>query len=297
MRYRRWFSLITVAFVVLSSTCYAAYHMGACSHYPAWPVDFSDSEEAMTDFQQFIQLWQFDNQRCEKGPVTSLAAGGFGISIVYTNMKNFFLSLEFGKVFRPMGHYFWADTNSSECTLGIDSLDCYHELLSPCGLKGFEHMMIAKDPNATKVDRAIYPSLITDMCMLGTVTKKPMVWVLGQMIHYETRLNKRILPLVKSRVQTVMQKRNRSTTGIVMAVHVRAGKPDRGRRVLSMDTYMEAVDLKAKELAELGQHVELVYFASQHHESTFVSVDYMNQHYPRNFSYAILPITPQNGQV
>jgi hypothetical protein len=135
------------------------------------------------------------------------------------------------------------------------------------------------------------------MCMLGNATKKPMVWVLGQMIHYETRLSKDMLPLVTERIDKVMHQQNRSKTGLVLAVHVRAGKPDRQRRVLAMDEYMKVIDQKATELASKGQHIETVYLASQHHESSFVSIEHMNQLYPRRFSYSILPITPQNGQV
>lgn len=268
----------------------------------------------MADFQTFIHHWQFDRQRCAKGPVTALAAGGFGISVVYTNLKTFFLSLEFGRIFRPMGHYLWADTNASACTLGIDSLDCYHALLSPCGLPGHEHLLLptVDATNATNVGRAIFPAEQTDMCMLAKATKKPLVWVFGQMVHYETRLSPTIAPLVQERVQTVLRGARKPPSssmvpggggigggggGLVMAVHVRAGKPDRGRHVLSMDQYMAAIDVKVHELAQQGQQVSLVYLASQHHESTFVSVDHMNRQYPRNFSYAVLPITPQNGQV
>jgi hypothetical protein len=297
----RYWLLITISALLLLENILrldAAYQMGACSHYPAWPLDMNNTAEAMVDFQEFIHNWQFDRERCQRsGIITRTEGGGFGISIVLTNMKNFFMSMELGKIYRPLGHYFWADQNASSCTHGMDTLDCYHEVLSGCNVKGLEHTMKDVDPRATEVGRAIYPSNVTDMCMLGNATKKPMVWVLGQMIHYETRLSKDMLPLVTERIDKVMHQQNRSKTGLVLAVHVRAGKPDRQRRVLAMDEYMKVIDQKATELASKGQHIETVYLASQHHESSFVSIEHMNQLYPRRFSYSILPITPQNGQV
>jgi hypothetical protein len=57
----------------------AAYQMGACSHYPAWPLDMNNTAEAMVDFQEFIHNWQFDRERCQRsGIITRTEGGGFG---------------------------------------------------------------------------------------------------------------------------------------------------------------------------------------------------------------------------
>jgi hypothetical protein len=93
-------------------------------------------------------------------------------------------------------------------------------------------------------------------------------------------------------VQKFVDERIRAALGpasdSTIAVHVRGGNPDGGRRVVNITTYMEAVDQAAHKLSQLGKPVQRVFFCGDNSEATFAAAEYMTEHFPRAFQYSVL---------
>eukprot|EP00668_Euglena_longa_P027098 GGOE01033917.1.p1 GENE.GGOE01033917.1~~GGOE01033917.1.p1 ORF type:complete len:443 (-),score=126.86 GGOE01033917.1:639-1967(-) len=73
------------------------------------------------------------------------------------------------------------------------------------------------------------------------------------------------------------------------ALHVRSGQPDARRKPLDVRHYIQAVDVLGRELGAHGFTVTQVYLCSNVPEVALVSVEHLRAHYPRNYTYAMLP--------
>jgi hypothetical protein len=79
------------------------------------------------------------------------------------------------------------------------------------------------------------------------------------------------------------------SNGSLIAVHIRGGKPDAGRHPANLSYYIDAIDIKAAELAAVNRPVRLVYIGSDSQDENIQSSEFMNSHYPRPFKFSVLP--------
>jgi hypothetical protein len=173
------------------------------------------------------------------------------------------------------------------------SLDCYFHGISNCHIDASKVKLSSEsvdhDDRTTTFGRML-PAQGADICTVARLTKKSIAWVAGQYLSYIVRPRYEILEEISQRNSQIfdgVDRRHYST----ITVHYRAGKPDFARNVPSLDSYMEAVHLKAAELATDGRPVALVYLASQDNDHVFKNESYMKEVYGGNFTYKFLPTT------
>jgi len=264
------------------------YNFLNCDSYEAWPVDY-DSKSLIRDaalLQEWIHAWQHSSRRCQSYGFEPFSADfGIGNGFLRTVLL-LARSFDQGKIYRPTVDYFWA-LHSEGCTLNRTLFDCYLHEFSSCGIDSTNNMN--RDDRHTILGMMLAPGGETvDVCVLGKMLKKPIAWVAGQFLRYIMRLRPDVSDRVKARNENVFKLVDRSTQSTI-SVHYRAGHPDANRHVISLDVYMNAVKLKAAELASTGRPVSVVYLASQDNDHVFINESHMQDLYPANYSYRILP--------
>jgi hypothetical protein len=144
-----------------------------------------------------------------------------------------------------------------------------------------------------------------DICTLAAEMSKPTIWIYGQLVYFmSARHSPETAAVVMNRVRQVFgsdagDMKAGNSGSAVIAVQIRAGKPDNFRHVAPFSPYMQLVDEKAAHLASIqggSRAVAVVYLASQDPASSFNNGSYMNSRFPRPWKWMSLPTTPQNGK-
>lgn len=141
-----------------------------------------------------------------------------------------------------------------------------------------------------------------DLCTIAKYAEKPIQWVMGQILHYLTRPSARIQERVNQRVNEVLAQVPNGTAWL--AVHVRTGKPDQDRKLISWQKYLSSIDNIVSEYSAVNTNtkkppITFVYLASQSNSETFKNVSYWNHLYPRHFQWYFLPnyIVPNSSNL
>jgi hypothetical protein len=181
------------------------------------------------------------------------------------------------KAYRP-GYWIWAASEAS-CTLNLHSLDCFFQPLTYCHVGGQQPAVLDISFKAT------------DVCFLAATLQKPLIWIFGQILSFTTRPRPDLSFFIAKRKYETFKVYGDGVVEGTVGVHIRAGQPDGGRHVISLEKYMQAVDAKAADLAALGIPVHTVYFTSDDLNSTVRSQHYLEATYPRAWRYVTLPHT------
>lgn len=258
-----------------------------------WEIttDTENKDDARA-FQNFLLYWQ---NNCENKYFlnTHNGDGGIGFAIL-NNLKSFIFSVELGKIYRPSGHWHWAEySNQNNCSLGYGAIDCFFEPLSTCEnliINSFDKVAIS---NLQNIDVTTGKALALhlgsqDICTSAKYMKKSVQWVHGQYVDYLIRPRTDILPDIAFRVNEVFKYIKNSSIEATIGVHYRGQTPDENRKPADLDTYIEQVDIKANELKERGRIVTTVYFCSYDQSSNIRSAEYLNSKFPRPWRYIVL---------
>ena len=289
--------LIFLFFFAFLSVC-QAFSYWDCHHYAAWPVNYTNAQEKAVIMQDWLYAWQHSRVRCQSSPeATIFDHGGLAFSYAIPGLRNFAAALEFGKVYRPGPHFLWAAHDAKNCTLNTRSLDCYTREYANCNYPNKDY--VSSEPNNlsdvnTTLGQMLYPYTVADICLLGSKLEMPMIWVLGQLIDYKFRPRADVAATIQGRVDQVYKGVDLKKQSVI-AVQYRAGKPDFGRKLLSLDIYMKYVEMMAKELERDGRPVAVVYLASQDNDNIFHNASYMQQTYGGNYTYRLLDMAHING--
>jgi hypothetical protein len=123
------------------------------------------------------------------------------------------LAIEGGNIFRPhsgkwqhQNPFLWSDLHAENCTLGLQSIDCYFQPLSVCGVHSKEAEIAINALDQSTVDHQLElfsfsPS--SDVCSLARTMKKSMVWIYGAVMHYLLRPSRSIMQPVYERILQV----------------------------------------------------------------------------------------------
>eukprot|EP00981_Chlorochromonas_danica_P015116 scaffold10607_cov159-Ochromonas_danica.AAC.1 len=239
-----------------------------CRHYRPWPTNSEDNEMATKNFEEWLHTYQFSEEQCAKG-VNNITypAGGIGASFISYISSDFMGSIERQVVFRPTVRSVWAEQNPSECTLGKQWVDCHFQPLSSCGMPQDsvppEYRLSSKRWQNTTLGQQLQGQFV-DFCSLARASQKPTVWVLGQIFRYFMRPSSEMTVEIEERVRRVLK----SNPGKhYLAIHLRAGVLDQGRRHIPLDSYLEVAMEQVKVLATEGKEVTMIYIAAGYMDS------------------------------
>lgn len=227
--------------------------------------------------------------------------GGLGFSwgIMFANYM--FLALGKGQIYRPTGNppFIWANHPPNDaCTLNIPAVDCFFRPLSTCGIRQDDTSLQNFEPLINnKTYEGIFPWWANvDICQLGQIAKKPSKWIYGNILMYIMRPIPAILKVISERSQYVL-KDLKPRTGYV-AVHYRGGAPDESggsiRRLVSLDSYIDAVRDKITELENSGRPISIVYMASNDNGNIFHSEEFLQSTYGGHYKFKILDMALWN---
>lgn len=158
-----------------------AFSPFTCKGTPRWPLNLDDNEEMMARFQNMLRYYQ---NRCTPSfnkyeYSTEITRGGIGFTSAFSAI-NLLKAFELGHIYRPNGVWIWSDSN---CFSKSSSIDCFNIPLSYC--------LLSPIPPSERINKTDALKLIPrpcDVCTLGLKSKKSILWVYGQLIHYQLRL-------------------------------------------------------------------------------------------------------------
>eukprot|EP00667_Euglena_gracilis_P012703 EG_transcript_13060 len=280
----------------------------------------TDNAECVERMQRWLYARQFRPENCAVVHAPRLDHfAGLGSSIM-SSARLMLRALEGGAVYRPAGEWLWADPNASACQLGLRSIDCFTLPLSVCNASQEHRHTFTDDSFDYSIAGAATP---TSVCGLARQYRKPSLWVIGNLIRFHLRLPAPLLEVIHGRVLTALHGRPearpslqygavlyrrgdrlparaskrrllssqlRTPTSLSAGIHVRAGRPDLGRRALDVAEYLAAVDGKSRASVEAGgPPVAHVYLCSNAPETNLAAVDHLYGRFPHNYTYEVLP--------
>lgn len=253
-----------------------------------WQTDHSrDDSTAMGKlFQSWLVHIQNDCERRAAHNTPPRGNGGIGSNFAWL-MRDFLTALEVGRVYRPSESWRWADTIQSDtCSLHIASYDCFFEPLSHCMYSDFKPF--TTEEIDTAVNALKFEDDNRDVCSIGRALKKSIQFVHAQFLAYILRPNESLRKQIDSAVSYVFDEstENKST----ICVHIRGGHPDNSRVAGNIDRYMSQIDeIVNSSYQRTGKQVGMVYFASDLIHQNAISSEFMQERFPRPFSYKVLP--------
>ena len=210
-----------------------------------------NNEEASNNFQRWLHWRQNQLDRCESGQVESSTQYGFGlgasilesikklITSMETGKKAYvisFLELKFfrlwatGRIYRPHSTWLWSeDQHPENCTMGLKVIDCFSLPLSHCFKVKDQYKILPYsyvDPYKSLYNISIgsFSTPDRDICGMGSMTSKPTIWVLGQLLFYHLRPNPIIEAEVQKRVRAALESPSPLPPGsLTLAMHIRSG--------------------------------------------------------------------------
>lgn len=263
-----------------------------CSAHKAWPVTTEDNHHAMVRFQNTLAAYQ---HRCSKNGMDYAGAtryeGGIGfgtVSSVVTLMESF----ENYVMYRPYERWIWSEANSSDCNTPFGSADCHNIPLTYCWYKS----NVTAAPawmNINYTDAYQYIPNPSDICTIGIITQKSLLWVFGQMIHYHIRLPPALEHRVETRVQQIFPKHYHKIhitdpiTGLrclSASLHIRGGEPDGERKPLNGTEHLRVLEEYNHKLKAQGSVICKVYISGDHLEDSIFFPNDQIRPTPGNYS-------------
>lgn len=270
--------LITLLCICLPQT--VAYSAFDCRG-PAWPLNTTDNDEVMSRFQNMLLAYQ---NHCTKSPnnywISTIYGSGLGSGTIIS-VVNFMKAFELGKIYRPTTSWLWAADNVTEtCNGRFSSVDCFNIPLSYCW-----HDSDSPLPSSVVFNRTDALAFINrpcDICTLARVSKKTILWVLGQLLHYHMRLPHAREKKIRNTVEGVFQKLSKKSniknkedidpiTGmkcVTASIHVRGGSPDFSRRPFDGTDHYLALKHYNTRLRPKNTTICKVYVSGDHVEDT-----------------------------
>ena len=269
-----------------------------------WPLDTTDNDVIMPRFQNMLLTYQY---RCSKSPndywINTMYGSGLGSGMVIS-VVNFLKAFELGKIYRPTSSWLWAADNDSEhCYNHYNSIDCFNLPLTSCWYEGPDNNV----PSSVVFNKTDALNLIkgpTDICTLASRSKKTILWVMGQFLHYHMRLPHLWEKKVRARVETIFPKISNKlkkkdeidpVTGkkcITASIHVRGGTPDFSRKPMDGTDHYRALQHYNLKLNAKNTTICKVYVSGDHLEDTIFFPKNLKIGEVGNFSAAF---TVQNG--
>eukprot|EP00667_Euglena_gracilis_P010337 EG_transcript_10520 len=300
-----------------------------CRHEPPWPVNLSTSAEAATVFHRWLYARQFDQRHCPTAFRPNLGfTHGLGSSVL-ESVRLMMKSLDEGVIYRPKGDWPWAARDATKCHLRIMSIDCFSLPLSVCHAPRADVAAFTAPGFNFSRALAEFPLRgSTHACKIAKALQKPTLWVLASLIRYHWRFPPALQQQIDEKVRHALGGRPEalvdlqahtvrhpggpapnaaradptaaawegnasqwdvSKRTLSVALHVRSGQPDGGRKPLDVGQYIRAVDRMGELLAPAGYNITHVYLCSNVPELALVSVDHVRAKHPRNYTYTMLP--------
>ena len=297
--------LLSLVKVSLSKDPYAWYSPFTCVGRIKWPITTEDNIRASKKIQNWIAMQMNNFSNCNRDSVISQLLVGFGIgSSIWSSLKLLVLGLESGRIYRPETQWLWAD-KPENCTFEIDSYDCFSELISHC----FHH----EGTNTSADHKTIfnvtegqaYSPTSLDICDMGKKSRKPVIWVAGQLVRYHTRIRLDLMDEFISRVNMILDYDLPSVTegvdpppdikGLTVGVHIRVGSPDNNRKNSRIKDALDYINQEIiPEVEAMGKFVKSVYLCSHDQDlAGIVNEQHMLVTFPpkHNYTYRVLAHT------
>lgn len=135
-----------------------------------------------------------------------------------------------GRIYRPHSTWLWSEDQYPEnCTMGLKVIDCFSLPLSQCFKVKDQYKILPysySDPYKGLYNMSInsFSSPDKDICGMGSMTSKPTIWVLGQLLIYHLRPNPIIEAEVQKRVRAALDPPSSLPPGsLTLAMHIRSG--------------------------------------------------------------------------
>lgn len=305
--------------LLLASLFPALYHAVwktySCRGQASWPITSNDNVEATNNFQNWVKMRMNDFENCRKNRVIRQADRGSGIgSSISQSLHLLIYALESDQIYRPETAWLWAD-RPELCTLSINSYDCFSQPLSFC--QKFNITFNETTPTTLGFNMSkgmIFSSSPLDVCDMGRRSKKPLIWVMGQLILYHMRPRMDIAEDMKKRINYVFDTSNPPQTrvsetfepskdyfGVTIGVHIRSGNPDGGRRPSNIsDAFNYITGIILKDMDSSGRYIQMIYICSDDLEGAgIISEEHMIATYSykelnQNYTIKILNHTQFN---
>lgn len=272
--------IILIIFNINLVSSYSVYECGG-----NWNINSSDNEQAGRIFLNWVKAFQNDENRCKARQISSGISKFSGLGNSFNlAVVDFLKQLELGNIYEPSGPWLWS-IRDSNCTFGKTAvLNCFSRPYTYCGHDKSEYNV--DDGNFNLEAANNFSTTPLDICQMAIKSRKPYVWITGQLLHYLLNPRHDVHKFVSKRLSIVYPS---SKVHVTIGVHIRGGSPDQQRKPLQVENIVKKVDEKVEELKQRGKIVTQVFMCSDTQETSIRSIEYMNKMYPRNFSYVILP--------
>jgi hypothetical protein len=239
-----------------------------CRGQGAWELNVSDNAIQTERIQNWLAYRQnrcLPNEKVDYYTLTN-NFGGIGSSVM-NSVVNFMKSLELNQIYAPNAYWVWGYNNASQCSRNMLSVDCFSQPLTNCEPK----TGLSSLPNSINITEA--NALIngpSDICQLGIHTKKPIVWVFGQLFIYHLRLPYHSAHKVHHDITTALHllrtapnPNPQQYTCLTAALHVRTGHLDWGRHAFDGIAHINELTKINEELKiKNQQHICGVYISA-----------------------------------
>lgn len=247
-----------------------AYSAVTCANQPVWELSIDDNRNMSARFQNWVGYAQNAcvKTRQKEYWMASQEYGGIG-SYLTGSVINLIKALEIGHIYEPWGKFKFAYANASMCSRGLITVDCFSvPPLTNCNPPHIQANPITEyPPHIDPVDAESFMKN-SDICTYGKVTKKTILWVLGQLYLYHMRLMqsleirfsaewKRIIKLLNSVPPSVP-----SNKCLTAAIQVRTGMPDGNRRSFDGKEHFAALQSMNEKLLLEKKEICAVYVAT-----------------------------------
>jgi hypothetical protein len=280
------FNLTTALYItsfLINITLVSSYSIYECSGN--WNITYSDNRQAGKVFLNWLKAFQNDANRCKANKISRGTSAFSGIGSSYNLATvDFLKQLELGNIYEPSRWWLWANRDNN-CTFGKPSFGCFSKPYTYCGHEKLGY----DDENWSNFNLEAannFSTIPLDICQMAITSKKPYVWITGQLLHFLLNPRHDVREIVSKRMSLVYPINNKHIT---IGVHIRGGQPDGQRKALKVTDVLKKVDEKVEELKLTGKIVTQVFMCSDTQETNIISKEYMTKMYPRNFSYVILP--------
>ena len=218
----------------------AGYNAFDCKKHAPWPVDYDDDGAATMSIQNYINAYQYNCGDGREVKYVTISNCGIGAALSFS-VIDFMKTFKDNKIYRPLNNWKWT-SNATTCSLqgGQSSgkekekyaneyqsqmskisefpcsppnerykrlsqvwnhIDCYSVPLSTCpdlhSTSNFSDFR--RDMDAAKA----YLPYPTDVCTMGTKTKKSMLWLVGNFFQYHMRLDPILIPKYASAIENI----------------------------------------------------------------------------------------------
>lgn len=259
--------VLYISLLDVIQVCYSGgWSAYTCVGQPAWDATPDDNVEATKTIQNWFA---FRQSRCvnESSPVywtRTQVYGGLG-SHLTASVTDFLKATEVGHIYAPGPGYVWGFHNDTDCSRHIKSVDCFNLPLTLCT----PDAPLPSYPAGVDVEKAIaFHDGASDICVITKKLRKTILWTMGQVYIYHTRLPPKLHKEFTDEVNLIMKllhsakpKHSKNNTCVTTSIHVRTGHLDFGRRPFDGSEHIEQLRLHNEELLKQNKEICGVFVA------------------------------------